>query len=122
MVNIFYSSLSKICTQYFSDLKVSEFISVNNFESVRIKRYRKNSFQRFDKHIDSANLESCPRYLICILYLNTNNGSTVFWDDYEIKPEAGKLAIFPPFWMFPHKGNIPTDSDKFIMMTSLRFD
>ena len=122
LVNIFYASLTKICEDYFASLNVSEFISVKNFESVRIKRYKKNSFYRFDEHIDATNIESCTRYLICLLYLNTNNGSTVFWGDYKVEPEVGKLVLFPPFWMFPHKGNIPTDEDKYIMMTSLRFD
>ena len=50
-------------------------------------------------------------------YLNTviEGGETVFWDSYKIKPEAGKIVLFPACWTFPHTGKMPISNDKYII-------
>ena len=35
---------------------------------------------------------------------------------------AGRLLMFPPYWMFQHVGNAPVSNDKYILSTYLLFD
>jgi hypothetical protein len=60
--------------------------------------------------------ESC-RILTYLFYLNTidEGGETEFIDGTKIKPEKGKLLIFPATWPYMHKGNIPLSSNKYIV-------
>jgi hypothetical protein len=58
------------------------------------------------------------RLLTFIWYLNTveNGGETEFFNGrIKIKPEKGKLLLFPSTWTYNHKGNIPISSDKYIV-------
>jgi hypothetical protein len=57
------------------------------------------------------------RVFTYLWYLNTvtEGGETVFWDSYKIKPEAGKLALFPACWTFPHTGKMPISDNKYII-------
>lgn len=45
----------------------------------------------------------------------TEGGETEFWSKYRIKPEAGKLVLFPASWAFPHRAIVPLSSDKYII-------
>ena len=38
-----------------------------------------------------------------------------FWKRKTIKPEAGKLLLFPASWTFPHCGQMPISHDKYII-------
>lgn len=118
----FASVASYIAKDYFNRLQFSEFIDVQGFEEVRIKKYPIGSNYEFKTHIDAADKSSSLRYLVFILYLNDNNGHTVFDKlNFKYKPKKGSIIVLPPFWMFPHSGETPTDYDKYIMMTSLHF-
>ena len=73
--------------------------------------------------IDVGDYNSARRYLAFFLYLNKpNGGETVFtkWHQY-IKPEAGRLLMFPPTWQYPHKGNPCTVRAKYIIGSYLHY-
>ena len=55
-------------------------------------------------------------------YLNDveNGGETEFLN-VSIKPKAGTLVVFPPLWMFPHKGNAPISGSKYLLSTYLHY-
>jgi hypothetical protein len=57
------------------------------------------------------------RQITFIWYLNdvVDGGETEFWSNFRIKPEAGKLVLFPAHWTFPHAGKMPISSDKYII-------
>ena len=57
------------------------------------------------------------RLLTFIWYLNdvSEGGETEFWGSYKVKPEEGKLVIFPSSWIFPHRGCMPISSNKYIV-------
>jgi hypothetical protein len=38
-----------------------------------------------------------------------------------VKPAAGRLLMFPPYWMYQHEGVAPHSGDKFILSTYLLF-
>ena len=47
-------------------------------------------------------------------------GETTF-ESVTIKPEQGKLLVFPPLWMFPHRGEPPVSNTKYILSTYLHY-
>lgn len=89
-----------------------------------VKRYRPDGKERFQPHFDSVDAV-CDRYLVFLWYLNdvALGGETRFVDlDLSITPRAGRLVIFPPYWMFQHEGAAPRSGDKYILSTYYLFD
>lgn len=118
----FAGVVSKYANQYFKFFGLDQFVGVQGFEDVRVKKYLKNSDFEFGEHIDVIDKASSVRYLTFILYLNDNDGNTTFDSlGLSFKPKQGSMLVFPPMWMFPHAGKTPTDHDKYIMMTSLHY-
>jgi hypothetical protein len=98
------------------------FPSEHAFEQFRIKRYNVGGEDRFDTHVDVADYSSARRFLSFFWYLNDveEGGETEFAFD-TIKPKKGSLVIFPPLWMFPHKGNPPISGPKYLLSTYLHY-
>lgn len=95
----------------------------NRFENLRIKRYSVESGDKFQPHFDSMDY-SCNRYMVFIWYLNDvmAGGETEFCDlDIRIQARAGRLLMFPPYWMFQHAGLPPESNDKYMVSTYLLF-
>ena len=93
------------------------------FADLVLKRYRPNSAERFQLHFDAINHLS-NRYLVLLWYLNDveHGGGTRFPRlDIEITARAGRLLIFPPYWMYQHEGLPPESGDKYILSTYLLF-
>jgi 2-oxoglutarate-Fe(II)-dependent oxygenase superfamily protein len=88
-----------------------------------IKRYRPGHAESFQLHFDSI-YEFATRYLVMIWYLNdvVEGGETCFPQlELAIRPQAGRLVVFPPYWMYQHKGVLPVSGDKYILSTYLLF-
>ena len=93
------------------------------FADLVLKRYRPNSAERFQLHFDAINHLS-NRYLVLLWYLNDveHGGATRFPRlDIEITARAGRLLMFPPYWMYQHEGLPPQSGDKYILSTYLLF-
>lgn len=94
-----------------------------NLDDLRMKRYRAGSDDNFEPHFDSID-EKSRRYLVFLWYLNdvVDGGETHFVDlDLKIQARAGRLLMFPPYWMFQHAGLPPISNDKYIVSTYLMF-
>lgn len=90
---------------------------------LRIKRYRAGSGDGFQPHFDACDAET-GRYLVFLWYLNdvAEGGQTRFVDlDMEVQARAGRLLMFPPYWMYQHAGLAPVSGDKYIISTYLEF-
>ncbi|WP_460735102.1 2OG-Fe(II) oxygenase family protein [Lysobacter tyrosinilyticus] len=88
-----------------------------------IKRYRPGGEDRFQPHFDSLG-EVSNRYLVFLWYLNdvAEGGETSFVDlGIDVAPKAGRLLMFPPYWMFQHAGRAPVSNDKYILSTYFLF-
>lgn len=88
-----------------------------------IKRYRAGSDDRFQPHFDSIG-EVSNRYLVFLWYLNdvAVGGETEFVDlGLKVAPMAGRLLVFPPYWMFQHAGRPPISDEKYILSTYFLF-
>tara|TARA_B110000967_G_C18882031_1_gene561631 strand:+ start:418 stop:1014 length:597 start_codon:yes stop_codon:yes gene_type:complete len=87
-------------------------------DSFQIQKYNKN-VGKFEYHHDGAcnYHKEKKRVLTFMWYLNDveDGGETEFWSSYNIKPEAGKLVLFPASWTFPHCGKTPISNDKYII-------
>lgn len=88
-------------------------------DRLRIKRYLPNAEDCFQPHYDSVR-RSASRYLVFLWYLNDidQGGETEFLDmNLSVAPRKGRLLMFPPYWMFRHRGNPPVDKPKYIIST-----
>ena len=77
----------------------------------------------FQTHVDVTNYNSARRFLVFFMYLNNNDGGNTTFPDYdiEIKPEAGKVLVFPPLWTFKHTGEKPINQPKYIIGSYLHY-
>jgi hypothetical protein len=125
-----YSELSNSIKEYYnfignnvksdSDRKYS-FFDTNDIHTdfFMIQKYNKQE-GKYIYHCDS-NVEysnNRHRVLTFLWYLNDVEigGETEFWNGQQlIKPQKGKLLIFPACWSYPHRGNMPLSSDKYII-------
>uniref|UniRef100_A0A6C0HAA9 Fe2OG dioxygenase domain-containing protein n=1 Tax=viral metagenome TaxID=1070528 RepID=A0A6C0HAA9_9ZZZZ len=98
----------------FKELNVNELF----FEVIMIQKYKSNT-GRYIYHNDFSSESEKNRFrvLTYIYYLNDveEGGETQFWDNYKIKPQKGKLVLFPASWTYPHSGLMPISHDKYII-------
>ena len=108
--------------EYYKFIDERCFPEQHAFEQFRIKKYNNDGEDAFDCHVDVKDYSTARRYLSFLWYLNdvAEGGETVF-KDLTIKPELGKLVIFPPLWMFPHIGKPPISNEKYILTTYLHY-
>ena len=88
-----------------------------------MKRYRTTGDEGFQLHFDSIG-EKANRYLVFLWYLNdvAEGGGTAFSElGICVQAKAGRLVIFPPYWMFQHIGQQPVSNDKYILSTYFLF-
>jgi hypothetical protein len=77
---------------------------------------------RFATHVDAiASTQWQSRQLAALVYLNDDfeGGETRFCHpgpEITIKPEAGKVALFPPFHTHPHEGLPVTSGTKYVAL------
>ena len=131
MQNFLKKELNKNISKYLNELN-SMINPVNNYGDnfnilhTNFLQYDEFMIQKYDKldgkyvyHNDVFIDFNKNRFRVFtyIWYLNTvtDGGETVFWDFYKIKPQAGKLVLFPACWTFPHTGKMPISDDKYII-------
>lgn len=93
------------------------------YEQFRMKRYLPNDKDEFAFHVDVGNYQSARRFLVFFWYLNDveEGGETAFQQNQQapiemkVKPQAGRLLIFPPLWTHPHIGMRPISGPKYII-------
>jgi len=76
-------------------------------------------------HTEVANNASSARVIAYTLYLNDveEGGETEFlYQGVKIKPETGKLALFPTSFTHPHRGNPIYTGEKYIISGWFTFD
>jgi len=123
-MGFFHSKIDNYLAEYNRQLGLSLPIPPSaKLDDLRIKRYRAGSGENFQPHFDSYERKSA-RYLVFLWYLNdvAEGGETAFIDiDMKVAPRAGRLLIFPPYWMYQHAGLPPVSNDKYIISTYLMF-
>ena len=98
------------------------FPTENAFEQFRIKKYNNDGIDKFDTHVDVMDHQSARRFLSFFWYLNdVETGGETRFNTFIIKPKKGTLVIFPPLWMYPHRGEIPISNPKYLLSTYLHY-
>ena len=81
--------------------------------------------EHYHWHIDGGSHEFSQRQLVAVWYLNDvpgPGGETEFlYQDVQVRPEAGKLILFPPFWTHEHRGVTLEKGVKYIATTWIVF-
>ncbi|MEE8289009.1 MAG: 2OG-Fe(II) oxygenase [Nitrosomonadaceae bacterium] len=95
------------------------------FKDMGYSVQRTTAGEYYHWHIDGGSHEFSHRQLVAIWYLNNLNGSggtTEFrYQKIKVKPEAGKLILFPPFWTHEHRGQSLQQGSKYIATTWVVF-
>lgn len=95
------------------------------FEEFRIKHYNGDGNDQFDMHVDSISMSTAKRYFAFFWYLNdvTAGGETVFppLNNMTIVPKKGQMFMFPPLWLYPHRGNPLSGGEKFLLSSYLHY-
>ena len=86
------------------------------YETIRMKRYFANDYDRFDYHVDVRDYETARRFLAFFIYLNDieEGGETEFLFG-RVKPKMGRLVMFPPLWPWFHAGRKPVSGTKYFI-------
>jgi prolyl 4-hydroxylase len=123
-LGFFHAQIDKYLAEYNASLPLTLPIpSRPTIDDLRLKRYRGGSDDQFEPHFDSIDIKS-QRYLVFLWYLNdvAEGGETEFLDlGIKVQARAGRLLMFPPYWMFQHAGLPPRSNDKYIVSTYLMF-
>ena len=118
---LLFTSLSKALS---SVKKQYDFFS-GPFMDIGYAVQRTQSGEYFHWHIDSGSHQFSDRQLVAIWYLNNvkgPGGETEFLNqEVKIKPEMGKLILFPPFWTHEHRGVTLKQGTKYIATTWIVF-
>ncbi|MEO7149984.1 MAG: 2OG-Fe(II) oxygenase [Rhodanobacteraceae bacterium] len=120
----FYTKISEYLTRYNQDVHLAIPVPPTTLlDALRIKRYQPEVAEEFQLHFDSLG-EVANRYLVFLWYLNDvdEGGETEFNGlGIKVSPRAGRLLMFPPYWMYQHAGHPPCSGDKYILSTYLLF-
>jgi hypothetical protein len=123
-LGFFLAEIDKYLARYNAALRLTLAVPARpTTDNLVMKRYRVGSGDNFQPHYDSHS-EKCNRYLVFLWYLNdvAEGGETEFCDlGIRVQARAGRLLVFPPYWMFQHAGLPPRSNDKYIVSTYLVF-
>jgi len=101
------------------------FFASNPFRDMGYNLQRTRPGEYYHWHIDSGPGEFSQRQLVAIWYLNDvegPGGETEFhFQNVKVRPQQGKLVLFPPFWTHVHRGVPPSTTTKYIATTWICF-
>lgn len=119
--NLLFTSLAKAL----SGVKKQFDFFTGPFKDIGYAVQRTKPGEFFHWHIDSGSHQFSDRQLVAIWYLNDveePGGETEFLhQDIKIRPEVGKLILFPPFWTHEHRGVTLKKGIKYIATTWIVF-
>ena len=101
------------------------FFAANSFKDLGYNLQRTLPGEYYHWHVDAGPGEFSARQLVAIWYLNDvpgPGGETEFpLQAVSIRPEQGKLILFPPFWTHVHRGVTLQEGVKYIATTWICF-
>ncbi len=89
----------------------------------QVQRYRPGEYYHW--HVDADSRPLAERQLVALWYLNDvpgPGGETEFvHQQVAVRPEQGKLVLFPPFWTHEHRAVTVQEGVKYIATTWVVF-
>ena len=114
-----HTAVKKAVTEYAKDFPaLAEHLASGRIGCRYPRIERVDPGQGFDWHADNARSDTAERIIACLLYLSDieDGGYTEFeHQNTKVKPEAGKIVVFPPFWTHIHRGVTPVQANKYTM-------
>jgi len=90
------------------------------YNEFHINKYERKNEGKYNYHIDRYLTKEMDeeRYITFIWYLNdvTEGGETEMKGNVIIKPEMGKLLLFPSTWTYPHCSRPTISNDKYVIV------
>jgi hypothetical protein len=124
-LGMFRALIERSLTRYNADVGLAIPIpGTASTSDLIMKRYRSGGAEKFQLHFDAIH-HVANRYLVLLWYLNdvAAGGETRFPQlDFAVSPRAGRLLMFPPYWMYQHEGVPPLEGEKYILSTYLLFE
>ena len=123
---LLFDKFRPLVDKYVKDVKIDsikQWPEKYGFEQVRFKKYEDNDKDEFREHVDVTDYNSARRFLVFFLYLNNNDGGETTFPEYniKIKPETGKVLMFPPLWTYKHTAEKPKNQPKYIVGSYLHY-
>ena len=101
------------------------FENMQQFKDMGYNLQRYQAGEYYHWHVDADNAQLANRQLVAIWYLNDiegQGGETEFlYQNVQVKPEKGKLILFPPFWTHQHRAVTLEQGVKYIATTWITF-
>jgi len=101
------------------------FFAANAFKDIGYNLQRTLPGEYYHWHVDAGPGAFSGRQLVAIWYLNDvpgPGGETEFpLQQVSIRPQQGKLVLFPPFWTHVHRGVMLQEGVKYIATTWICF-
>lgn len=95
------------------------------FKDVGYAMQRTQENEYYHWHIDGGSHDFADRQLVALWYLNDvpgPGGETDFmFQDVQVKPQEGALALFPPFWTHEHRNKLLEKGVKYVATTWVSF-
>lgn len=118
--------LARSLTQSFNELALRfPYFAANSFKDIGYNMQRTNPGEYYHWHVDGGPGPFSQRQLVAIWYLNDVDGpggeTEFMFQEIKIKPVAGKLVLFPPFWTHDHRGVTLEQGMKYIATTWICF-
>ena len=119
-------TLMQSLTKHFNEIgQAFPFFAANSFKDIGYNMQRYQPGEYYHWHVDGGPGEFSQRQLVAIWYLNDvagPGGETEFaLQEVAIKPEEGKLVLFPPFWTHIHRAVTMEKGIKYIATTWICF-
>ncbi len=97
------------------------YFAANSFKDIGYNLQRTLPGEYYHWHVDAGPGPFSDRQLVAIWYLNDvpgPGGETEFpLQGVKVRPEQGKLILFPPFWTHVHRGATLENGVKYIATT-----
>ena len=128
--NILVQELEKNIQSYYNKLDNNNYFfnlthttkTIHNFLIKRYINIKTCEYQSHDINNNNNNFNNKSKIITFIWYLNDIHDGETDISGYKVKPEQGKLLLFPSEWFFPYNDTYSTINNKYIITGSIYID
>ena len=124
-------TLKQVFRRYRNELQEPTLAFVHSLEFPYVHKYltrehdENHAMHSFHRHSDNWSLQTATRMVSLVMYLNTveEGGETVFTEtNTKVKPQEGRVLLFPSHWTYPHLAAEPLSNDKYVVVSWFHMD
>jgi prolyl 4-hydroxylase len=107
--------------EYYELIHSEVFPESHAFEYFKIQKFEVDNQNHYFTKVDIKEYDSARRFLAFTWFLNDNTSGQYEFLDLFVQPQIGRVMVYPPFWMFPKKKNIPVNESQYVLTTYLHY-